>query len=421
MDNREANQAGHPPACNCVECTRDGLRGLGKERKFDSRFTSKGKVDKVFAPAKLVESRKQAASKTNRNDTPRCVPALLLIFGLSIIGLGISAYTNSTAPLYVLLWFSLVYSVEKWASSTTRKHKGIGKLYRLFLNISILSFLGFVIWSGIKLFSQQLNHSPLIDSLVFLGQFTFFIWMWKVVSRNSWRFPSMKLTVFSLICLLTVFTFAGVQPMSTYKDTLVEKWKVATTPSSPQPTLTPTPAPTPAPAPAPIPTPTPLPKITPIKPPEPIPVKPPVVTVPQYTLQEVASQIHNLINSERAKQGLLPLRTDTLLTSLAEEHSESMVLNGFFGHERSSGERSFGYNQQPGTLRGENLSKTPQRRVIPGPYLTLEEITSWVVSGWMSSTEHRSNILEPKFTRTGIGVSLLGEYLYITQIFEGIY
>ncbi|MBA7503118.1 hypothetical protein ES706_01725 [subsurface metagenome] len=35
----------------------------------------------------------------------------------------------------------------------------------------------------------------------------------------------MKLTVFSLLVLSTIFTFAGVQPLSTYKDNLVVKWK----------------------------------------------------------------------------------------------------------------------------------------------------------------------------------------------------
>jgi len=88
-----------------------------------------------------------------------------------------------------------------------------------------LCLLGLTIWSGIKLFSRQYFISPLVGSLVFLAELVLFIWMWRIVSKNSWRWPSMKLTVFLLICMALVFTFAGVPPLSTYKDTLITKWE----------------------------------------------------------------------------------------------------------------------------------------------------------------------------------------------------
>jgi uncharacterized protein YkwD len=79
----------------------------------------------------------------------------------------------------------------------------------------------------------------------------------------------------------------------------------------------------------------------------------------------------------------------------------------------------------PGTIRGENLAKIPTRQVIPGPYLSIQEVCEWAVSGWMDSPGHRANILEPRYTETGVGVSFSEEgafvYVYITQIFEGAY
>ncbi|MFP3898263.1 MAG: InlB B-repeat-containing protein [Dehalococcoidia bacterium] len=142
-----------------------------------------------------------------------------------------------------------------------------------------------------------------------------------------------------------------------------------------------------------------------------------------YTEAEAEALIIVLVNDERQQFDLSPLTEDTLLTSLAREHSISMVENGFFGHERYPGERSLSYNQPPGTIRGENLAMIPTRRTIPGPYLSLQEVCEWAVSAWMSSSGHRSNILEPRYTRTGVGVafSAEGDYLYITQIFEGAY
>jgi len=142
-----------------------------------------------------------------------------------------------------------------------------------------------------------------------------------------------------------------------------------------------------------------------------------------YTATEAETLIIVLVNDERQQFGSSPLSEDPLLTSLAREHSTSMVVNGFFGHERYPGERSFDYGQPPGTIRGENLAMIPTRRTIPGDYLSLQEVCEWAVSAWMSSSGHRANILEPRYNKTGVGVSFSvgGDYLYITQIFEGPY
>lgn len=149
--------------------------------------------------------------------------ALMLTFALSIVGLGISMFVGSFIPLWLILGFSIIYSIEKWFSYFTRKYKGIGKLYRFLLNLSVLSLLGLLVWTGIELFSQQFVQNSLVGSLVFLAEFIFFIWMWKVVAKNSWRWPSMKLTIFSLLCLCVIFAFAGVQPMADYKDNILSK------------------------------------------------------------------------------------------------------------------------------------------------------------------------------------------------------
>jgi uncharacterized protein YkwD len=144
-----------------------------------------------------------------------------------------------------------------------------------------------------------------------------------------------------------------------------------------------------------------------------------------YTAAEAEQMIIVLINAERQSFNLTALSEDPLLTDLAREHSTSMVENGFFGHERYPGDRELSYNMSPGTMRGENLAKIPTRHTIPGPYLSLQEVCEWAVSGWMDSEGHRANILEPRFSETGVGVAFSEEglfiYLYITQIFEGDY
>jgi uncharacterized protein YkwD len=144
-----------------------------------------------------------------------------------------------------------------------------------------------------------------------------------------------------------------------------------------------------------------------------------------YTEAEVEQLIIVLVNAEREAFDLCTLSEDALLTDLAREHSISMVENNFFGHERYPGERLLTYNQTSWTARGENLAKIPTQQYSPGPYLSLQEVCEWAVSGWMASEGHKENILQPIFTETGVGVSFSDEgtftYLYITQIFEGDY
>ena len=180
---------------------------------------------KISRQAKEPGTSRRKNIKTVRGGRglPKWVIALLFVFALSIVGTGISLYIGTFIPFWILSGFSVIFSIEKWFNYYTRKHKWVGKLYRLILNLSILSILGLLIWSGIRLFSSQFTYSAVVGSLIFVAELVFFIWMWRVISKNSWRWPSMKLTVFSLICLSVVFAFAGVQPLSTYKDDMIAR------------------------------------------------------------------------------------------------------------------------------------------------------------------------------------------------------
>jgi len=254
MDNREAgeydpNINNHPPTCTCAECTN---RRLGKKKQ--AIWTNLGKYLSFKRPEPEPKPEPASDEPTEEKPEPKPEPAsdeptgkglssfppeptikttktlkqalgwlipLVLIFSCTLIGFGISIFIGTAIPLWLLLGFSLIISIEKWIYYPTRKYKYIGKLYRLFLNLSMLCLLGLTIWTGIKLFSQQYFSSPLVGSLVFLAELAFFIWMLRTVSKNSWRWPSMKLTVFVLSVVFIILAFAGVKPLSTYKDTIV--------------------------------------------------------------------------------------------------------------------------------------------------------------------------------------------------------
>jgi glucan phosphoethanolaminetransferase (alkaline phosphatase superfamily) len=158
-----------------------------------------------------------------KNKNKNILFAVILIFILTLAGYGISVLVSSRIPLWLLLGVSVIYSIEKWFNYYMRKYKIAGKIYRLVLNLSLVSLLGLLIWSSFSLFNQQFMQSPLVGSLVFLLELAIFIWSCRVISKNSWRQPSMKLTILSLLCLFLIFSFAGVQPMASYKDGLIDR------------------------------------------------------------------------------------------------------------------------------------------------------------------------------------------------------
>lgn len=164
---------------------------------------------------------KNKGEKKGHYRIPNSVMALLFISPLSLIGLGISYLLDNFILLWLILGFSIIFSIQKWLYYYTKKYKFVGKIYRLFLNLSILSLLGLTTWYGIQLFSRRLPYSPLIGSFLFLIEIILFIWLWRVVASNSWRWPSLKLTIFTIIVLFFVLAFAGVQPMAGYKDSVI--------------------------------------------------------------------------------------------------------------------------------------------------------------------------------------------------------
>ena len=219
IQDRDYIRGSHPPNCSCAECT---SRRLNKMRGgTDEDYTYGRPRSPGSPPRKTVDNIGGQKAHSPRPHIPNWLKPILLIGALSIGGLIANRFVESLLPFWLLLGFSIFYSIEKWLSYYTRRYKIVGRIYRLVLNLSLLSLLGLLVWSGASLFAQRFMQTPLIGSFVFLFEIAVFIWWCRLVSKNGWRQPSMKLTVFSLICLFFIFSFAGVQPMTHYKDVAI--------------------------------------------------------------------------------------------------------------------------------------------------------------------------------------------------------
>ncbi len=161
---------------------------------------------------------------------------------------------------------------------------------------------------------------------------------------------------------------------------------------------------------------------------------------PEITAAELERQIHQQINRVRLNHGLPQLDRDELLDAIARKHSSDMANYHFFNHTNLQGEgpveraKNLGWNKkkQAGANTwavgpGENIFMnnlydkvvtTRQNGVaVKKEYVwkTQQEIAQSTVQGWMDSPPHRKNILSPKYDQQGIGVSISGHEIYVTE------
>lgn len=148
------------------------------------------------------------------------------------------------------------------------------------------------------------------------------------------------------------------------------------------------PSPTPEPKPQPAPTPQPNPGNT-----EPAPVN-------NGTLSAFQNKVAELVNQERAKEGLQPLVVKMDLTNVAQVKAEDMAKNKYFSHTSPTYGSPFEMMKKFGinySYAGENIAMG---------YTTPES----VMEGWMNSPGHKKNILNPNFKEIGIGYTADGSY-----------
>lgn len=132
--------------------------------------------------------------------------------------------------------------------------------------------------------------------------------------------------------------------------------------------------------------------------------------VEQSAPSAYAEEVLQLVNAERSKAGLQPLKMSEELRSIANLKSKDMSENGYFSHNSPTYGSPFQMLQDFGvhySAAGENIAagqKTPQE----------------VMNSWLNSSGHRANIMNKNFDTIGIGYVEGGSYgTYWTQLFTG--
>lgn len=123
---------------------------------------------------------------------------------------------------------------------------------------------------------------------------------------------------------------------------------------------------------------------------------------------DIRQSVLSLVNQERRRYNRPPLRLNSQLTAAAQAHSEDMARHNHATHKGSDGS-TFG---QRAKRHGYNWRRIAEN-VASG-----QSSPSHVMSGWMKSSGHRSNLLNSIYKDIGIGIAYSRNGRpYWTQVF----
>ncbi len=287
ISDRDYVRGEHPPTCTCKECT---------ERRL-SKYTS------------------QRQGNTNRKSSLRTKPS--------------SSHFVIPPASIRRIW----RKIPLW-------------IHKLFLSLLVIAGLVEIIRRGYELFTQ--HTEPLKNTIIFLIEVGGWIWIITVLRKRRYRYrnPKFKLILISIIAISSVCAFAGIEPLSSYKDNIfdsvndyLEEQRVARD----------------------------------------VAEETRIESEEERILQDAirAERLaFDLINERRMLNGLMPTKWNDELYKLSKAHTQAMSDRGELFHspmDASYGENAWG---------GEGY--------IDYGY---EELATVIVDSWMSSPLHRAWIL----------------------------
>lgn len=121
-------------------------------------------------------------------------------------------------------------------------------------------------------------------------------------------------------------------------------------------------------------------------------------------IKNIENNVIKLVNAERQKRGIAPIKSNWQLSRVARYKSQDMRDKKYFSHTSPA------YGSPFAMIRNFGISFTTAGENIAMGQTTAEQ----VMNSWMNSAGHRSNILNPNFSEIGVGYAS-GNYW--TQMF----
>ena len=155
----------------------------------------------------------------------------------------------------------------------------------------------------------------------------------------------------------------------------------------------------------------------------PAPIVAAVPPDPKTLMPALESRIYELVEQERHKLDpkAAQLALDSELVGVAREKSADMAARSYMAHASPDGRTSANIimDEDAGFagLLGENIAAQPY---YPKYGVEVEIFAHRVVEIWMASKNHRENLADPAYLRTGIGAAVNGNTVYVTELFAAI-
>ena len=135
---------------------------------------------------------------------------------------------------------------------------------------------------------------------------------------------------------------------------------------------------------------------------------------PEHETTAVAEELLRLTNLARSQRGLTSLALNPALAQAASDHAGQMLELNYFSHsspvpgQRTTRQRVRRYGENPQKL-SENIFECTGYQ--------LSQVAELALESFLESPEHRANLLDPKATHLGLGVSRKGNRVLVSQVF----
>lgn len=109
----------------------------------------------------------------------------------------------------------------------------------------------------------------------------------------------------------------------------------------------------------------------------------------------------DLLNGDRTRAGLVPVRVDSRLSAIARARSTDMASKGYFGHTQPDGRTVFDIIPAQG-IRWYGAGEI----IAWNNWPTLAESAAAANSGWLGSPGHRAIVMSTSYNYIGVGLAI---------------
>lgn len=147
-----------------------------------------------------------------------------------------------------------------------------------------------------------------------------------------------------------------------------------------------------------------------------LPAASPVAAADSTALAAAEQQVVDLLNQQRAEIGLLPLRVDVRLRTIARARATDMADNGYFGHQQPDGRWAWDLMNEAGVTwygAGEILAANS--------WGELSESATGAAQQWRDSATHYAIVTGRDYNYFGVGLAVdaAGKKIWVTLFLKG--